>query len=49
VKPLDTEIGFGNTAGGLFEISIDGSTLGVLREETRGDIWVLDAEAGSTY
>jgi serine/threonine-protein kinase len=49
VKPLDPEIGFGNTAGGLFEISIDGSTLGVLREETRGDIWVLDAEAGSTY
>jgi Tol biopolymer transport system component len=46
--PLEPPIQLGPTAiGGPFDISVDGEVLALTREETRGDLWVMDVEAGS--
>jgi dipeptidyl aminopeptidase/acylaminoacyl peptidase len=46
--PVGSGIDFGNVAAlGQFHLSENGRTLALIHVEARGDIWVVDAEAGA--
>jgi Tol biopolymer transport system component len=47
VVPFETSVSFGKTGRqGDFDLSADGSLLAIVREEVRGDLWVLEAKPG---
>ncbi len=46
---FDPEVEFGNGDSALFDASSDGRVIVVDHETVRGDLWVLEAPAGSTY